>query len=75
MMETSRYDTIGELAAAEKINLPDASWLLRLTLLAPEMVEAILDGRELEGMKPPTLIEPMVTAWADQHEALRSAHR
>jgi hypothetical protein len=75
MMETSRYGTIDELAAAEKINSSYVSRLLRLTLLAPEIVEAILDGREPEGMKLPGLMEPMVTAWADQHEALRSARR
>jgi hypothetical protein len=46
MLETGRYGTIDELAAAEKINSSYVSRLLRLTLLAPDIVEAILDGRQ-----------------------------
>ena len=43
MMEAGRYGTINELAAAEKINSSYVSPLLRLTLLAPDIVDAILD--------------------------------
>ena len=50
MLETGRYGTIDELAAAEKINSSYVSRLLRLTLLAPDMVEAILDGRQPASM-------------------------
>ncbi len=49
MMETGRYGTIDELAAAEKINSSYVSRVLRLTLLAPGLVEAILDGRQPAG--------------------------
>jgi len=48
-METGRYGTINELAAAEKINSSYVSRLLRLTLLAPDIVEAILDGGGRKG--------------------------
>jgi hypothetical protein len=44
-METGRYGTINGLAAPEKINSAYVSSLLWLTLLAPDIVEAILDGR------------------------------
>ena len=50
MLESGRFATITELAAAEKINASYVSRILRLTLLAPEMVEAVLDGRQPEGM-------------------------
>jgi hypothetical protein len=40
MLETGRYGTIAELAAAEKINESYVSRVLRLTLLAPDTVEA-----------------------------------
>ncbi len=38
------------MAAAEKINSSYVSRLLRLTFLAPDIVEAILDRRQPEGM-------------------------
>ena len=65
-MEAGRYGTINELAAAEKINSSYVSRLLRLTLLAPDIVEAILDGRQPEGMTLPALMEPFPVEWADQ---------
>ena len=66
MMETGRYGTINELAAAEKINRSYVSRLLRLTLLAPDIVEAILDGRQLEGMTLPGLMEFFPVDWGRQ---------
>jgi len=70
MMETGRYGTIDELAAAEKINSSYVSQLLRLTLLAPDIVEAILNGRQPEGMTLPELMEPF--QWSGRSSALLS---
>jgi len=66
MMETGRFDTLNELAAAEKINSSYVSRLLRLTLLAPEIIEAILDGRQPDGMRLPGLMEPFPVEWERQ---------
>ena len=66
MMETGRYGTIDELAAAEKINSSYVSRVLRLTLLSPDIVEAILDGRQLDGMTLPVLMEPFPVEWERQ---------
>lgn len=66
IMEAGRYGTINELAAAEKINSSYVSRLLRLTLLAPEMVEAILDGRQPKGVRLPGLLEPFPVEWIQQ---------
>jgi hypothetical protein len=66
MMETGRFATINELAAAEKINSSYVSRLLRLTLLAPDIVEAILDGRQPEEMTLPGLMEPFPVEWRQQ---------
>lgn len=62
MLETGRFATISELAAAEKINASYVARILRLALLAPEMVEAILDGRQPEGMTLPGLLEGVAVA-------------
>ena len=66
IMEAGRYGTIDELAAAEKINSSYVSRLLRLTLLAPDIVAAILDGRQPEGMTLLALLEPFPVDW-DKH--------
>ena len=67
MMEAGRFGTIDEIAAAEKINSTYVSRLLRLTLLAPEIVDAILDGRQPEVVTLPGLMKPFPTPWAKLH--------
>ncbi len=66
MLESGRFATINELATAEKINSSYVSRLLRLTLLSPDIVEAILDGRQPEGMTLPGLMEPFPVEWEQQ---------
>ena len=66
MLESGAFATINELAAAEKINPSYVSRVLRLTLLAPEMVEAILDGRQPKGVTLPALLEPFPVEWIQQ---------
>ena len=68
MLETGRFAKINELAAAEKINSSYVSRVLRLTLLAPHMVEAILDGRPPEGMTLPALMEPFPVEWGSHFQ-------
>jgi hypothetical protein len=45
MLESGDYGSIAELAAAERINASYLARVLRLTLLSPNVVEAILGGR------------------------------
>src|SRR5205807_8468 len=45
LLENGTYASISEMAAAEKIDRGYAGRVLLLTLLAPDTVEAILDGR------------------------------
>ena len=70
LLETGRFGTINELAAAEKINSSYVSRVLRLTLLAPDIVDAILDGRQPEGMTLPALMGPFRVEWEGQRVAL-----
>ena len=46
MLDEGRYRSAGEIADAEKVTRSFVNRLLRLTLLAPDIVEAILDGRQ-----------------------------
>ena len=70
MLESGRYSTIDELAAAEKINASYVGRVLRLTLLAPEIIEAILEGRQPAGMTMAGLLTPFPLMWAEQRVAL-----
>jgi hypothetical protein len=44
--------------------------LLRLTLLAPDIVEAILEGRQPKGMQLEELTRTRPSGWEEQHESV-----
>ncbi len=69
MLESGQFTTIKDLAAAEKINPSYVSRVLRLTLLAPKIVEAILDGRQPQGMTLPKLLVAYWACWSQQRRA------
>src|SRR5688572_21444860 len=70
LLEDGVYGSCDELAAAERINPSYASRALRLTLLAPELVEAILDGRHPPELTMARLFRPLPVEWEGQREAL-----
>jgi len=72
LLEGGRFGTIDELAAAEKINSSYVSRLLRLTLLAPDIVEAILDGQQA-AMTLPGLMEPYPVEWEGRRDLIEPA--
>lgn len=65
MLDKSDYGSVAELAAAERINQSYLCRILRLTLLAPEIVEAILDGR-CDKADLGELMQPFPTLWREQ---------
>jgi hypothetical protein len=65
-LETGRHASINELAKADKIDRAYASRVLRLTLLAPDIVEAILAGRQPEKLTVRALLEPFPVEWSEQ---------
>jgi hypothetical protein len=64
MLEGGEYGTLAEMADAERISRSYVSRILRLTLLAPEVVERILDGRPTVGL--PQLLKPFPVEWKTQ---------
>jgi hypothetical protein len=75
LLEDGSFSTIKELAAAEKINASYLCRVLRLTLLAPTIVEAILDGRQPEGVTLPRLMEGVEVEWEPPGSQLRYPYR
>lgn len=63
LLDEGRYASITEMAAAEKIERGYLGCLVRLTLLAPPIIEAILNGRQSEGMTLPGLLEGVEAEW------------
>ena len=68
MLENGEYTTITELSEAEKINHSYRSRVLRLTLLAPDIVDMILNGNQSLTLKDVMCRFPL--AW-DQQSDLR----
>jgi len=66
MLDTGQYGSIAELADSENLNRSYVSRVLRLTLLAPDIVEAILDGRQSEKMTLKEMLEPFPVEWERQ---------
>ena len=66
MLESGVVSTVGEIATREKINKSYVSRVLRLTLLAPQIVEAILDGWLPPEMTLLVLIKPFPVEWSEQ---------
>src|SRR5215475_4042216 len=66
MLETGQYATIKEIAKAERINPSYVSRVLRLTLLAPDLVEALVHGRRSSTMSLHDVMKPFPISWDRQ---------
>jgi hypothetical protein len=66
LLDEGRYASISEMAAAERIERGYLGSLLRLTLLAPDIVEAILNGRQPHGIELPQLLAGFSQDWSHQ---------
>ena len=72
LLDEGRYASISEMAAAERIDRGYLGRLLQLTLLAPNVVEAILDGLTSSACSLPRLLAPFPAAWREQDAAFNS---
>lgn len=69
MLDSGEFATIAELAAREGITLSYLTRLLRMTLLAPDLVAAILDGRQGAEVTLARLMQPFPADWSGQLQA------
>jgi hypothetical protein len=66
MLDEGRFASVRELAEAERVSHSYISRILRLTLLAPDIAERILDGRPTEGL--PQLLRRFPVEWERQRQ-------
>jgi hypothetical protein len=71
LLDEGAYATLEELAKAKGIGKTYVSQVLRLTLLAPEFVEAILDGRQPAALQIEDLLAGFPVEWESQRFRFR----
>src|SRR4030081_124111 len=70
MLESGEHATVRDLAKAEIIDEVYLGRVLRLTLLAPSIVEAILAGTQPTTLELHDLLKPLPAEWKKQLDAL-----
>jgi hypothetical protein len=70
MLDEGVYSTIDDFARAKRLPPSYVSSILRLMLLALEIVEAILDGRQPAGRQLDDLLEGFPLEWEGQHREM-----
>lgn len=73
MLESGEFATIAELAEREGIAPSYMTRVLRLTLLAPDIVEAILDGKQGPNVTLGSVLRPFPLDWSGQLDAVGAA--
>ncbi|MEN3976914.1 hypothetical protein [Emcibacter sp. SYSU 3D8] len=71
-LETGVHTCIRDIAKAEQINESYVFRVYRLTMLAPDIIEAILDGRQPEWLALAKVMEPFPCEWKTQRVLLFS---
>jgi hypothetical protein len=72
LLDKGHYGSIVELADAEQINEAYVRRILRLALLAPPVVDAILDGRQPPNLRLEDLRGDLPVDWREQCQLLQS---
>ena len=70
ILENGTYATSVEIASAEAINASYVARVLRLTLLAPDIVEAIMEGRQPAKATLALLMQSFPLAWGEQRTGI-----
>jgi hypothetical protein len=70
LLDEGRYASITEMAAGERIDRGYLGRLLRLAVLAPDIVEGMLNGRRSDDTDLARLLEPLPIEWSAQRRLL-----
>ena len=70
LLENGTYTCLDDIARSEKIGASFVSRYYRLVLLAPDIVEAILDGRQPAELTVKVLLKSFPITWNGQRDFL-----
>ena len=70
MLEEGKYRSAAEIAEAEGVTRSFVNRLLRLTLLAPDIQQAIIDGGQPKAMQLAELTRAIPDGWEEQREII-----
>jgi len=70
MLDSGRFSNIADLAHSERITAPFLTRTMRLAQLAPDLVQAILDGTQPRNLTLEALRRPLAMSWIEQNRAL-----
>ncbi|HOT49438.1 MAG TPA: hypothetical protein PLI07_00570, partial [Candidatus Hydrogenedentes bacterium] len=70
LLDNGHFKSTGQLAAAVKKDPSYVARVLRLATLAPDITQAILDGREPDGLSYMKLVKVLSYDWDEQRQAL-----
>ena len=68
MLDEGVYGTVSEIGDAENISKSYVSRILRLALLSPDIVDAILAGETDQGVMLEQLERPLPASWEERSD-------
>ena len=74
LIDTGKFASMPQLAQAIGLDVSYMARLYRLTFLSPDIIEAILDGREPDGLSMRVLSQPIPPDWKEQRKLLGFEH-
>jgi hypothetical protein len=75
MLDEGIYTSVSEIGDTEKISKNYVSRILRLALLAPDIIEMILEGRSDQALMLEYLERPLPAGWDEQRKLLMLARK
>jgi hypothetical protein len=73
MLDDGVYASVSDIGDAENISKSYVSRILRLALLAPDIIEAIIAGRTDQALMLERLERPLPASWAQQRRLVSTA--
>jgi hypothetical protein len=72
LLDEGVYESVSEIGESECISKSYVSRILRLALLAPDIIETVLEGRSSQALMLERLERPLPAAWEEQRHLISS---